>query len=122
MKKLFIVSLPIVALSLMGCSSVSSIASNAADTTACSAISSSLTGLSESFQAGLIDANLVGQVEAVLNSGGEGLLSPELSQDLTGIISTLREPPTAAQSQTELNDLISSTTQRCSDVGISIGQ
>ena len=122
MKKSFLVSLPIVALSLMGCSSVSAIASNAADTAACNAISSYLPLLSETYQAGLIDSNLVDQVEAVLNSGGEGLLSPELSQDLTGIISTLREPPTAAQSQTELNDLISSTTQRCSDVGISVGQ
>ena len=122
MKKLFIVSLPIVALSLMGCSSVSSIASNAADTTACSAISSSLTGLSEAFQAGLIDANLVDQIAAVLNSGGEGLLSPELSQDLNGIVEVLRQSPDAAQSQADLNDLIASTTQRCSDVGISIGQ
>lgn len=122
MKKSFIVSLPIAALSLMGCSSVSSIASNAADTTACSAISSSLTGLSEAFQAGLIDSNLVDQIAAVLNSGGEGLLSPELSQDLNGIVEVLRQSPDAAQSQADLNDLIASTTQRCSDVGISIGQ
>ncbi len=106
----------------MGCSSVSSIASNAADTTACSAISSSLTGLSEAFQAGLIDSNLVDQIAAVLNSGGEGLLSPELSQDLNGIVEVLRQSPDAAQSQADLNDLIASTTQRCSDVGISIGQ
>lgn len=122
MNKSLIISLPVVALSLLGCSSASSIASNAADTAACNAISSYLPLLSESYQAGLIDSNLVDQVEAVLNSGGEGLLSPELSQDLNGIVEVLRQSPDTAQSQADLNDLIASTTQRCSDVGISIGQ
>ena len=120
--KSLIVALPIVALCLVGCSSVSSIASNAADSAACTAISSYLPLLSESYQAGLIDSNIVDQIAAVLESGGEGLLSPELSQDLNGIISTLRQSPDAAQSQADLNELISSTTQRCSDVGISVGQ
>jgi uncharacterized lipoprotein YajG len=121
MKLLPIALTPVLLLSLSGCS-VEQVAQSAADAAACTALTSTLNGLSEAYQSGLVDSGVISQIDALIGEQARALLSTGLAEDLTALGVALGETGSAQDAQQKVDELTASVTERCSSVGVTIGE
>ena len=121
MKLLPLAVAPVLLLSLSGCS-VEQVAQVAADAAACTALTSTLEGLSQAYQSGLVDSGVIAQIDTLVGEQARALLSTGLAEDITALATTLGETDTAQGAETKVADLTASITERCSSVGVTIGE
>lgn len=112
---------PVLVLTLSGCS-VEEVAKTAADAAACTALSSSLDGLTEAYNAGLVDSGVIASIDALVGEQARDLLSTGLAQDIVALGDALGETQTAASAQDKVAQLTASITEKCSAVGVTIGE
>lgn len=112
---------PALLLSLSGCS-VEEIAQTAADAAACTALTSTLDGLSQAYQSGLVDSGVIAQLDSMVGEEARALLSTGLAEDLTMLGSVLSETQSAQDAEQQISELTASITERCSGVGVVIGE
>jgi hypothetical protein len=116
-----IVIAPVLAISLTGCS-VEDVAKTAADAAACTAMASTLDGLTEAYNAGLVDSGVIATLDELVGDQARSLLSSTLAQDIADLGAALGETSTAASAQEKVATLTASINERCSAVGVSIGE
>jgi hypothetical protein len=121
MKLLSLAVAPVLLLSLTGCS-VEQVAQVAADAAACTALTSTLDGLSQAYQSGLVDSGVIAQIDTLVGEQARALLSTGLADDITALATTLGETDTAQGAETKVTELTASITERCSAVGVTIGE
>lgn len=121
MRILPILIAPVIAITLSGCS-VEEVAKTAADAAACTALSSTLEGLSEAYNAGLVDSGVIASIDALVGDQARELLSSSLAQDIVALGDVLAETQTAGEAQQKVDELTGSITQKCSGVGVTIGE
>ncbi|MEY4408834.1 MAG: hypothetical protein RLZZ138_85 [Actinomycetota bacterium] len=121
MRLLPIVIAPVLAISLTGCS-VEDVAKTAADAAACTAMASTLDGLTEAYNAGLVDSGVIATLDELVGDQARSLLSSTLAQDIADLGAALGETSTAASAQEKVATLTASINERCSAVGVSIGE
>jgi hypothetical protein len=121
MKLLPIALTPVLLLALSGCS-VEQVAQSAADAAACTALTSTLDGLSEAYQSGLVDSGVISQIDSLIGEQARALLSTGLAEDLSALGAALGETGSAQDAQQKVDDLTASVTERCSSVGVTIGE
>lgn len=117
LKKIALISLPVVFLT--GCS-LEEVAQNATDAAACTALQSTLTGLNEAYQAGLVDSGVIAQVDALVGDQLDALLSTGLAEDLAMLSDTLATSNSGEAAQQSVETLTASINERCSAVGVNI--
>ncbi len=121
MRLLPIVIAPVLAISLTGCS-VEDVAKTAADAAACTAMASTLDGLTEAYNAGLVDSGVIATLDELVGDQARSLLSSTLAQDIADLGAALGDTSTAANAQEKVATLTASINERCSAVGVSVGE
>lgn len=121
MRLLPIVIAPVLAISLTGCS-VEDVAKTAADAAACTAMASTLDGLTEAYNAGLVDSGVIATLDSLVGDQARSLLSSTLAQDIADLGAALGDTSTAASAQEKVATLTASINERCSAVGVSVGE
>ncbi len=121
MKLLPIALTPVLLLSLSGCS-VEQVAQSAADAAACTALTSALDGITEAYQSGLVDSGVITQIDSLIGEQARALLSTGLAEDLSALGAALGETQSAQGAQQKVEELTASVTERCSSVGVTIGE
>lgn len=121
MKLLPLVFIPILAFSLTGCG-VEGIARNAADATACKALTSTLNGITTAYQSGLVDSGLISKVNNLVGEQARALLSTGLAEDLALLGDVMSQTQSAQASQEKVGTLTASISERCSAVGVEVGE
>lgn len=121
MKLLALAAAPVLLVSLSGCS-VEQIAQTAADAAACTALTSTLDGLTQAYQSGLVDSGVIGQIDALVGEQARALLSTGLAQDLVSLVDALGQTQSAQGAQAKVEELTASVNERCSNVGVTIGE
>ena len=112
---------PVLAITLTGCS-VEDVAKTAADAAACTAMASTLDGLTEAYNAGLVDSGVIATLDSLVGEQARSLLSSTLAQDIADLGAALGETSTAASAQDKVAALTASINERCSAVGVSVGE
>jgi len=121
MRSLSLVMAPVLLVSLAGCS-VEEVAQTAADAAACTALTSTLNGLSDAYQAGLVDSGVIAQIDSMVGEQARELLSTGLAEDLALLGDTLSTTQSAQDAEQQIADLTASISERCSSVGVTIGE
>jgi hypothetical protein len=107
---------------LTGCG-VGDLAKKAADATACKALESTIKTITDSYQSGVIDSGVITQVDNLIGDQARALLSTGLAEDLKSLTTALKDTNSATTTKSEIQAIMDSITQRCSDAGVSgIGQ
>lgn len=105
---------------LTGCS-VQEVADKAADAAACQALSATLGTLSQGYQEGLVDSGVVDQALELI-SGAGALLSDGMKQDLDALGAEIAASEGASLTRDKVESLTASITERCQNVGITVGE
>ena len=118
LKKIALISLPLVFLT--GCS-VEEIAQSAADAAACRALEGSITGVQDAYEQGLVDSGVIAQIDELIGDQLDALLSTSLADDLRALGDELSNTSSAQSAGESVESLTASISQRCSEVGVEIG-
>jgi hypothetical protein len=121
MKLLPLIAAPVLVLSLSGCS-VEQVAQTAADAAACTALTSTLDGLSQAYQSGLVDSGVIEQIDLLIGDQARALLSTAFADDLVALTTALGQSQSAQGAQERVDELTASVTERCSAVGVTVGE
>jgi hypothetical protein len=121
MKLLPLIAAPVLVLSLSGCS-VEQVAQTAADAAACTALTSTLEGLSQAYQSGLVDSGVIDQIDLLIGDQARALLSTAFADDLVALTTALGQTQSAQGAQERVDELTASVTERCSAVGVTVGE
>jgi hypothetical protein len=109
-------------LSVTGCG-VTDLAKQAADATACKALDSTIATITSTYQSGIIDNELITQVDNLIGDQARALLSTGLAEDLKSLSTALQSTNSATSAESEIKAITDSISQRCSEAGVSgIGQ
>lgn len=117
LKKIALISMPLIFLS--GCS-IEEVAQTAADAAACQALQGTLAGLQTAYAEGLVDSGVITQLDALVGDQLDALLSTGLADDLRALTQALGETQSASAASEQVNSLTSSINERCEAVGIVI--
>ena len=117
LKKIALISIPLIFLS--GCS-IEEVAQTAADAAACQALQGTLSGLQTAYSEGLVDSGVIDQIDLLVGDQLDALLSSGLANDLRDLTQALGETQSATAASEQVNSLTNSINQRCEAVGIVI--
>ena len=117
LKKIALISMPIIFLT--GCS-IEEVAQTAADAAACQALQGTLSGLQTAYTEGLVDSGVIDQIDTLVGDQLEVLLSSGLANDLRDLTQVLAETQSATAASEQVNSLTDSINRRCEAVGIVI--
>lgn len=101
---------------LTGCSA--NPAAAAADAAFCVSAESTLTAIGDAYQSGLVESGVIEGAADLLSSSVGQLLTPELSDSLSKLGSTVTESEPVAASQQRVDELLADIRLRCSEVGV----
>ena len=104
-------------LSLAGCS-IQEVVATAADAAAGKALSSTLSGISETFDQGLVDSEIIAQLDSMVGDQVGFLLSSELGAELGELMEQLGQSDPAQGTSKKVSELTASISERCSEHGI----
>ena len=121
MRSITLIMAPVLLVSLAGCS-VEEVAQTAADAAACTALTSTLNGLSQAYQSGLVDSGVIAQLDSMLGEQARALLSSGLAEDLSLLGDTLSSTQSAQDAELQISELTASISERCANVGVTIGE
>ena len=117
LKKIALISLPVIFLT--GCS-LEQVTQTASDAAACTALQGTLSGLNEAYVAGLVSTGVISQIDSLVGDQLDALLSSGLADDLRALGSALEQTNTGAATQQSVESLTASITERCEAVGVVI--
>lgn len=117
LKKIALISLPVVFLA--GCS-IEEVAQTAGDAAACTALQGTLNTLQSAYEQGLVDSGILEQIDALVGDQLDALLSTSMAEDLRQLSSELASTDSAQAASERIGSLTESIAERCSAVGVNV--